>query len=345
MIRSDKIISAFNGGVGWRQPTLTDMPVIDADNLASSSGLRFEDGNFLVTIKNIYDCREDKDIEDSEFNAFLTNMQNAAILDTIEKVADKQSHFIQANNLYPYEKSFKTTLAPSGRAVGFEIEPCLKNGYILEIPWVELSFDLEKTFKVYLFNSNIPKSAIAEKEVTTTAGESKITDLNWHISDDTTYKGGKFYLVYFEDDLDGAKAYKRDYELSSYQLSTYYYYINPVSITHTSEELDVTTVTNESDTGGVNFGINVYNDYTEVFIRNKSLFWTAIKHQMTEKVLNLIITSSRINNTEMMGQARWNLYGNEKYSVEGVSTKISRAIDDIRKMLFYQPRISRGTLR
>jgi len=345
MIRSDKIISAFNGGVGWRQPTLTGMPTIDAANLASSSGQRFEDGNFLVTIQNIYDCQNDSDISDVDFNTFLTNMQNAAILDTMLKVAERQSDFIQANNLYPYEKSFDSTLTPSGRAVGFEIEPCLKNGYILEIPWIELSFDLEKTFKVYLFNSNLPKSAIAEQEITTTEGESKITDLNWHIADDATYKGGKFYLVYFEDDLDGAKAYKKDYELSTYQVSTYYYYINPVTISHTDNELDVTTVSNESDTGGINFGINVYNDYTEVFTRNKSLFWTAIKHQMTERVLNLIISSTRSNTTERQNQAIWNLYGKEKIALEGISTKINRAVEDVRKMLFYQPRISRGTLR
>ena len=209
MIQSDKIISAFFGGVGFRQPTLANSPTLDSDNTQSDSGMYFQDANYLVTVQNIHDCQNDPDISDDDFNDFLTNMQNSTILEVINKVSEGQSDFVQMQNLYPYEKSFSDTLTPSGKRVGFQIESrCIRNGYLLDIPWIELSFDTEKTFNVYLYNSNLT-DPIQTKSVTTSAGESKIVDLNWKIKDDSTYKGGTFYLVYNEDDLDGAKAYMK----------------------------------------------------------------------------------------------------------------------------------------
>lgn len=348
MIRSDKIISAFFGGVGFRDSTLTDVPDVSTANKETRSGMVFQDGNFLVTIKNIYDCQEDADISDVDFNTLLTNMQNTVILETVNKISEKQSDFIQSANIFPYEKSFKNTITPSSKVVGFEIEKTNDCGIICKLPWVELSFDTAKTFNVYLYNSNKPNAPIQTQSVTTVAGESVIQSLNWYVADDSTYKGGKFYLVYFEDDLDGAKAFKKDFELSSYQVGTSHYNINPVSIGYTGAVIDVSDVTNESDIFGLNLGVDVYNDYTEVFIRNQNLFWTAIKHQMTEKVLNMILQSTRTNFTEREtkeNQARFALYGNEKYKIEGINLKLGSAIDDIKKMLFYQPTISKGTLR
>lgn len=345
MIRPDKIISAFFGGVGFRDSTVSGIPALDTANEETRSGMVFQDGNFLVTLQNIYDCQQDPDIEDTEFNTLLTNMQNAVILETVNKVAEQQSDFCQASNLYPYEKAFRDTIEPSDRAVGFKVTPNLINRRILEIPWVELSFDSAKTFNVYLYNSNIPTAPIAPKEVTTQAGRSVIAGLNWYISDDVTYKGGDFYLVYFEDDLDGAKAFKKDYDLASYQIETAYYYIQPVTVEHTGAVINVVSANEQSETFGLNIGVNVYDDYTEVFIRNQGLFWNAIKHQMAEKVLNLIATSPRTNDTERSQQARLQLYGSKEHGIVGVTSKLSRAVEDLRKMLFYQPRISRGTLR
>ena len=345
MIRSDKITSAFFGGVGFRDSTIPAVPSLSTANKETRSEMVFQDGNFLVTLQNIYDCQENSVISAANFNVLLEDMQKAVILEAVNKIAEEQSSFIQGENLYPYEKSFENTITPSRRAVGFKIEPTIINGYICEIPWIELSFDSAKTFKVYLYNSNIPTIKIKEQSVTTVANQSVIQNLNWYIADDETYKGGDFYLIYFEDDLDGAKAFKKDFELSSLQRSTQYYYVRPVTLDHAGTVIDVTNLTEESDTFGLNFGVNVYNDYTEIFIRNQGLIWTAIKHQMTEKVLNLIATSSRTNDVERSQQARLHLYGSKEHGIEGIHSKLNRAIRDVKKMLFYQPRISRGTLR
>lgn len=350
MYRPDKILTAFTGGVGFRSPTLSGLPTLNDDNKKTRSGMVFQDASFLVTIKNIYECQEDTAITDDNFNALLLNMQKDAILEVVNKVVEEKSSLVQSSNIFPYEKPFKDTLEPSGKAVGFRIWPPAINGYSLQIPWIETSFDSAKNFKVYLYNSNLPGTPIKEAEVTTVAGQSVVTVLDgWYIADDAAYKGGYFYLVYKEDDLDGAKAYAKNYSLSKFQLETEYYYIRPVSLTVDGDVIDVTSYKLEPDTFGLNIGVNVAIDHTETLVRAQDMFWTAIKYQMAEKVMFLIKHSTRHNATVRQAQdivklIDLQLFGNEKYQIAGIQKKLHEAVETVREALFYQPRISRGTL-
>jgi hypothetical protein len=353
MIRSDKILTSIFGGVGFSQTPANliadGIPTVNAANLASTSGLKFQKANSIVTIQNIYDCQQDADISDADFNTFIGELQKDVILEVCNKITQGQSDFISSNNLYPFEKSFKNTLDSSGKFVGFEIDPCkLVVNRVGRIPWIELSFDSDKTFNIYLYNSNKPNAKIEEKEVITIANESVIVDLpEWFISDDVSYKGGRFYIGYFQDDLGDAKAIKRDYDLASYQISTPCYCVSPVTIDHTGSVIDITTATEIAETYGLNIGLEVYIDYTELLIRNKNLLWRSIQLQMGEKVLELISTSVRTNDIEritddMIELIKLHLYGNSDKALNG---KLRKSIENIQKMLFYQPRISRGTLR
>jgi len=351
MIRIDKIQAATTGlfgGVGFRNSELTGYNIVDSTNTGSTSGLYFGDGSALVTIKNIKDSQENPSISDANFNTFLINLQKSCILDVCNKVYAGQSDFVDSLNLYPFEKSFKNTIEPSGRFVGLEIEP-LSNRYIGKIPWVELSFDSVVTFNLYLRNTNKPKTNILTKSVTTVAGESTVVALDWFIADDSTYKGGKFYVGYFEDDLNGAKAYKKDYDFSEWQVNTPYFNIEPVSIIPSGTTLDLTLIQDESESFGMNIGIDIYKDFTELTLRNKNLFWKAIQLQMHEIVLNLIKYSNRSNGTERRAadniqQVDFALYGNPELKISGVLKKLESAISDIQKAIFYVPRISKGTL-
>lgn len=344
MIRVDKIQSGLFGRVGFRNPTLSTYNIVDLTNQGSTSGLYFGDSSELVTIKNIKDCQEDSAISDANFNTYLTNTHKSVILDVCNKVIAGQTDFIYTSNLYPYEKSFKNTIDPASKFVGFEITP-LTDKYLCSIPFVELCFDSVKTFNIYLYNSNKPKTPIQTKSVITVAGESTIVALDWIVADDITYKGGIFYLGYFEDDLDGAKAYKRDHEESIFQVSTPYYSVEPCTLDYSSTTIDVTTKVYESDTFGLNIGMNVYTDYTELILRNKNLFDQAIQFQMHEKVLSLIKHSTRVNATErMLKDIDFEMYGNSKFGIDGTIDKLNRSISQIQKALFYVPKIQRVTL-
>ena len=346
MIRSGKIQTALFGGVGFKNPSLAGYNIVDSINSGSTSGLYFGDASELVTIKNIKDCQEDASISNSEFNKLLTSMQKSVILDVCNKVIAGQSDFIYSLNLYPYEKSFKNTITPQGNFVGFEIEPA-KGDTVCNISWVELSFDTAKTFNIYLYNTNKPKTPIQTKSVTTVAGESTIVTLDWLIADDSTYKGGKFYLGYFEDDLDGAKAYAKDYDESIFAVNTPYYLVEPCYMEHSGTLIDMTTEIECTDTFGLNIGIDVYTDYTELLIRNKNLLFPAIQLQMHEKVLNMIKYSSRSSISERLAKENidFELFGNSVLKIDGLISKLNRAIDQVKKAMFYVPRIQRSTAR
>lgn len=350
MIRPDRIKSEMFGGVGWRQTTLTDYPTINATNLVNRSGLIYQDAASFVTIQNIYDCQQDSSLSDAEFNTYLENLQNAVILETCQKIQSNESDFIQSVNLYPYEKLFKNTLEPNGRFVGFQIIPRKKVDILSKISWVELAFDSAVTFNIYLYNSNKPKSPIKTVEVTTVANESVIVNLDdWELADSETFKGGTFYWGYFENDLAGAKALKKDYELSDYQVSTTCNYVTPMYLEHSGTDIDVESVVETNDTYGLNFSVDSYNDYTELFIRNKSMFYQVIYYQMAEKVFNLINISVRSNrierlNKEYSNQMGFELYGNSEAGIDGIDGKLKRAVEDLRKTLFRKRMIYRRTL-
>jgi hypothetical protein len=353
MIRIDKIQAGTTGLFGWvgfRNSTLTGYDIVDATNQGTNPVLYFQDGSKLVSIKNIKDSQENPNITTEQFNTLLGNMQKSVILDVCNEVIKEQPDFVNSNNLYPFEKSFENTIGKTGKFVGFEITPNRIGNVICKIPWVETSFDGVVTFNLYLYNSNLPTTPIQTKAITTVAGASKITILDWIVADDATYKGGVFYLGYFDDDLTvddvEVSAYKKDYEISNVKVSTPYYSIQPISLSSTDDAISIVDRVYESDTFGLNIGINLHEDYTEMILRNRSLFYNAIQLQMHKEVLGLIKYSTRININESISKdvVDFELYGNSTLKISGVLEKLNDSISTIRKSLFRQPRMSKATL-
>ena len=352
MVRADKIKGSFFGEVGFRNSTITGYDIVSTENQESRSGLFFQDVSRLVTIQNIKDTQENPAISEAQFNDLLKQLQDTAILNVCNKVSHRESDFIQTNNLFPFEKTFKDVLDTGDRFVGFQVEPFYQANMISKISWLELSFDSSISFDIHLFNSNKPSTPIKMVNVTTIANEAVVINLqDWFIADSAEHKGGIFYLGYFESDLGGAKPIKRNYNTSNLQTQSKCYHVLPVSLNHVATTIDVSTVVNLSDTGGLNIGMDTYTDYTELFVRNKNLFVQAIQHEMAIEVLDLITKSTRANRTERIGndfarQINMELYGykDEHVFVAGLIAKHGRLISDLKKTLFFKPRISKGTL-
>lgn len=349
MIRADKIKTSLLGGVGFRQSPITAYAIVDAANQVSQSGLFYQDASTLVTVKNIKDAQQVISIADVDFNTYLQQLQEGAIIEVCRKVTASQADFIQEVNLYPYEKSFKNTITTRGKFVGFVFDPKRKAGILGRINFLEVCFNEAVTFDIHLFNSNKPNAPIQTQSVDAIANEAVVIPMDWYIADDVSHKGGSFYVGYFEDDLGTAKAVKKDYDLAQLQVNTKCFYVRPISLDHTGTAIDVESVINESDTFGLNMGIGIYNDYTEIIIRNKNIFWSAIQLQMAEKVLSVLRTSTRLNGNNRtinvpIDDVNFDLFGNDKLKIQGIVTKLQREIESVIKMLFYVPRIRRRTL-
>jgi hypothetical protein len=350
VIQSAKIKSSLFGGVGFRNPTDTNYNIVKAPNTDSTSGLYFDDASGFVTIQNIKDCQPDKNITVTEFNTYLSNLQKQVIDDVCRQVVAEHSRVLYSLNLYPYAKTFDAVLDAGGDFVGFEIEPNMQNSTLCKLEWVELAFDKEVTFNLYLFNTN-KKEPIKTQEVTTSAGEGVIVNLtDWVLDDSDEYKGGRFYLGYFESDLAGAKPFAKDYELSNTQCSNVFFSIYPIRVEQESEVLNIRNTEYMSDTAGLNIGVNIYSDYTALILNNKNLFYPAIQLGMGVKVLNLIRTSIRSNSTErltkeMIPDIEFELYGNEQLNIKGLKSEYVSRIKSLVSMLFYEPKMIISTLR
>lgn len=350
MIRSDKIKTALFGGVGFRNPTDTEFNIVTSANTASSSGLYFDDASNFVTIRNIKDCQSDRNIGNTDFNTYLGYLQNQVIDDVARSIIGEQCKMLFSQNIYPYEKDFSQTITPGSGFVAFEIVPKIINNIVAKIEYVELAFDSAVTFNIYLYNSNL-KAPIKTQEVTTVANQATIVNLtDWFIADDATYKGGNFYAGYFEADLGSAKPIKKDFELANVMVQNDFYTINPVRLGYIDAVIDVDDNDYLEDTNGLNIGINIYRDYTQMLINNKSLLFPVIQYGMAAKVLDIIRTSIRSNitqrlNKEIIQDVEFELYGNPALGIEGVRGKYEQRLKAVKEVMFSEPLMSIGTLK
>ena len=349
MIRPIRIKTALYGGVGFRQSLQTEYLQPDEYNAASISGLYFDDASGFCTVENIYDVQPKAQINSTEFNTILTNLQKSAILDVCNKVVEKEDSLLWESNLFPYQKIFKNKINTSNRFVGFEINPMNFKDTIGKVSFIELCFDTDITLPIYLYNSN-SKTEIYKEEIDCKADESTILQLDWFIENTDLFKGGKYYLGYYESDLNGAQAYKKDYEDGNLMIENMLYQIYPISLTPTVDFIDIETKVYQSETFGINFGLSVYKDYTEKIVNSKELFWTAIQLMMCEKVLNMIKYTTRSSfkerlNKDFVDQINFDLYGNKNLGIEGIEGKLESELKSLKKALFFKPLIIKGTLR
>jgi len=335
------------GLVGWRASTVSGVPSLDADNLATSSGMVYQDFSSIVTVQNVYKVQEDAAISDANFNAFLTNLTNAAFVKVLNAVFQEQD-YIENRVLFPYENTWTETIDNDTSFVGFEINPANRRDLLIALNSVFTSFDSSDTVKLLLFHSS-KKTAIESKEITVTELTDTDTALSWDLSN-FTYSGGKFYIGYLRSGLT-AKAINRDWSSANVQSCFNMFQIQPITVAGWDAEtlFDVDDVEYESDTYGLNFDITSWKDYTNIILRNKNKFVNALGLQVAADVLDLILKSTASNGTErdLASSAFTELEGfiNENLPrTVGISKKLINEIARIRKTFVEISPIRRGTL-
>lgn len=296
MYRSSEVISGLFTRVGWQQPTQTEYAILTGDNLVSLSGRYFGDFHSLLTVKNVKETIEDKDISNANFNNWLIQKQKACINRVLQGVFNRDQ-IIEQLQLFSREyNDNKTLLQNAGKFVGYKIELADDSSYSVVLNSVSLLFDSVATFKLYCFHAG--KGKIWEKEVTTVAGYETIvnvTDLILSISS-STYKQGEFIFGYFQDDLGSAKAINFDNCEFNEALI---FCAEPCEAIATSSTTIQTTQTVETNYNyGLNLEMSSFRDFTAVIVRNPSQFDEAIGLQMACDLIEQIIFSSRSNATE-----------------------------------------------
>ncbi|HPT12592.1 MAG TPA: hypothetical protein PLP69_08180 [Bacteroidales bacterium] len=330
MIQADILNSIAVGVVGWEQPTVTGSPVIDVDNIASSSGLYYQHGSGLCTVQNIKDTVEDASISDDNLNTVLSNFSKSALNRICAQIFDENDH-IDTGLLYKYENKWSELLANDTSFVGFEIDLSKRNDLTLVINSLILEFDSVTTKKILLFNSQ-QNAAIKSKSITTVAKTAKYEGVDWKLND--LQYGGKWYIGYLRSASDVPMAVKRNFQMSNYQTEFCDVDIRPIKINGwTSETMfDPSTIIYESDTWGLNFDLSLFQDYTYIVKSNVNRFAPALQLQVCSQVIDMISNTTRSNRNERLSKAYalMELNGNKNnpnlpFSV-GLNTRLGKEI-------------------
>ena len=349
MIRITEIDSLL-GLVGWRQSTITADAILDAGNIASSSGLYVNDISGLFTTANIKSTQEDRSISDSNFNTMLDNRQKSSFVNLLKSVLS-DNDLIENRILFPYENDWTKTLTNDTSFVGYEISVAKQKDINAVINKIMLEFSAIDTVKILLFHSSM--NALQDSEsITTVADSTKHTALNWNLPAANSVVGGKWYIGYLRSGLT-ASAYDRDYESANVKTPFNCIGIKSIKVDGWDAEtlFDVNDVEYTSETWGINLDISCLRDFTSLVVENKDRFARGLQLQIAADLLNLMATTTRSNANErrVNMEALFALNGNRNnpeipYSV-GVLNQLNKEIDDLRKMFVKPKKIQIDTIR
>lgn len=201
------VSSALTGRLGWIQPTAQGAPTLDQANTASKSGRYYNDGSFhsMVTVSNIVASQENAKLDEAGVNALLVQKGKAAAMRALTAVFNEVEYFDGQMLLYDRLPENAVPVQNSGLAVGYQLDLTSRIDITCQITTAILFFDSDVTFNLYLFKEGTP-SPIWTKEVEAKAGEQTVIDISDIYLNYAALKGGRFYLVYFQDDLGTAKA-------------------------------------------------------------------------------------------------------------------------------------------
>lgn len=345
----ERAVQALYKRVGWKQPTIVDYANVDSDNIASTSGKFFQDFNSLVTIKNIKDTQENPNITDKQFNAYLKDMQLKAIRFVLEAVFENRVY--ESKTLMNSENgNDETYTLDSGNFYGIEIDLMKSKNIAMRLKQVGLYFDADNDtpFKLYLFHSS-KKEFIKEWDVTTVDKTETFTNINETIyAFSESIKGGKYYLGFRASDVVGSPIRRSEWIKQSCFVDLSFIRVPMASL----ELFNIDDVVHVSEEY-LNVDYSTEKDSTEFIISNSGNFDTAIGLQNVANVLELIINSTRSNNTErnlkaMKVEAFLELNGNDinpniPFKV-GLISKLAKEISSLKSQFNKRSMASVGTL-
>lgn len=339
------------GRVGWRNsppPYLDDFELNEA-NLKSDSGLYFDYVGGISTIRNIHSMYNEEIDDPGKLNEILLQLEKQAVNTLIHDIFSEQTEILGSYNLFPFEKmSPGVRTLEDGKFYGFRIEG-YGLAFTVAFEKINLLFDTDVTFDLYLFNSNIPKKGTESKKVSVQAKAKQSTtiELNNWIADESE-GGGVWYLGYFKEDIGVASP--MDHEFGDHKFDSQYVFITREEIP-VIEEVD-DRILNLYDSGtdsygnGLNPHITILQNYSGFILNNKSLFDKAIQLQMNIAVSEMILNSTRDdcnqNEVQMAFNQAWlKLHGDPEKRIYNTDPKLlNKEVGRIKGAIFGKPQFN-----
>jgi hypothetical protein len=258
-----------------------------------------------------------------------------------------QTDFIDRQVLYKNANNKINTVTLPVGFVGYKIQVDSTKNIAFEIHRVLLEFEGTGTLKLMLFNS-AKSTPIESKDITITANTLVNEPLNWKVDNSgDTYKG-EYYLGYRSNDpaLGTLKPFDRDYENADVMSCVTHMSFQRISFPNVTTDTlpDISTDQGLSNDVGVNPDITVYEDYTDLILRNKTLLGAAIYLQLAIKCSSTYLASLRSNRTERESErvilrVMQNIEGQDAegtVQIEGLKPKLLTEITAIKREILKQ---------
>lgn len=297
-----QVNAALQGRLGWLQPTMAGMPMLNGTNTGSTTGRYYNDGSFheALTIERLYNLQEDKAITPDNFNTYLQQQDKSCIARCMGAVFNRSQ---LVDNGMTYTRQWSNVQVPiqNGKNFcGYQIIVA-KGDYIVNINSLALNFTGDVTFNLYIFNDNF-LAPIKTISVSAQANNQVVIPINTSLNNvSATNKGGVFYIGYFQNDIGDVQAIDEQYGIwNTYKL----FQCLPFQSAQTGTDLNF----NRSNANVVfrNYGLNLdmssARDYTRTITENGYMFDEARGLTMAIYCFGLMKSSLRINDVERKGE-------------------------------------------
>lgn len=296
-----QVMNAFCGRIGWRQPTISGVPTLSADNFLSYSGRRYDGVHPMVTLNNLYYTQENADITDEQFNTYLAALDQDVTMRVLNAVFNRPPLIEHKLSFNRSNWMFNRTITNVDNVVGYKIN-IGPGDHAVCFNAVSLYFDGAATFDIYLFNDLI-EAPVKQKTVTTVANTQVKVQLDWVVNYNSDFtNGGIWYIVYFQRDLGTVHAV--DEQLNMWT-DTKMFGVIPVQSRRIGDlNFNRNNPSSAYNSYGLNLEMSSYRDYTRMCVTNPSLFDEARILMMGVTALETIKYSTGTNTTQKQAERK-----------------------------------------
>lgn len=272
----------------------------------SQSGRYYEDFHTLCNptiIRRLMNSDTGK-VTDAQLEAYLSDIARTSIMEVVNAIYNKPA-VIDPAMLCFYRGDwvlYPQPVANQGQFVGLKMLVA-KGDYAIKFNSVELFFDKDCTFNMYLYN-DMTLPPIYTVEVSALANQQTYVDLstdailNWITP--TINKGGNVYFGYYQDDIEEQGARSMYYSIANqlFRPCRIWSFSSPMQTVDGQRNFQRNLIGSNNLTYGLNLEVTTYIDATNNIVQNAHLFDEAIGLQVAAKVIESMIFSVRTNQVE-----------------------------------------------
>jgi hypothetical protein len=295
-----RVMNALYGRVGWRQPTITDSPVLTSINTLTKGGRVYQDFHSLVVLSSIQSVMEEVAATDVAFNAYLEAIQRGVILQAVNSVFKGPKAVEYLSQKVLFDRNWSANDQPvenKGNFVYGMFRLPAKPDLGVQVDSVALYFDSDVTFNLYVYHDAI-KAPLAVMEVSAVADTQTVVTLSDVVLNyiGANNLGGTFYIGYYQDDIGTAKAYYESY--CDRARDVYYWSFGEADKIPGEYNFVRRSPRLNNVNYGLNFHVSTFRDHTAQIVKKAILFDELIGLQMAAQMIEKIIYSTRSNGTE-----------------------------------------------